>query len=40
MRTSYNIGSMPRASSSMVTSTTDHSQAETQALIKPPIAIY
>lgn len=39
----YNLGghhNMARASSSMVTSTTEHSQAETQALIKPPVAVF
>lgn len=36
-RTSYTI---PRASSSMVTSASDYSHPETQSLIKPPVAIY
>lgn len=38
-RTSYNIG-MARASSSHVSSTTDRSYPEMQALIKPPVAIF
>eukprot|EP00928_Gymnodinium_smaydae_P071980 TRINITY_DN55438_c0_g1_i1.p1 TRINITY_DN55438_c0_g1~~TRINITY_DN55438_c0_g1_i1.p1 ORF type:complete len:359 (+),score=53.23 TRINITY_DN55438_c0_g1_i1:156-1232(+) len=36
-RTSYNI---PRASSSMVTTATSRSQAESHPLIKPPVAVF
>jgi len=37
---SYNVGRMPRASSSMQTSSTAHSHNEQHPLIKPPVAIY
>lgn len=40
MRTSYNIGNIARAGTSMVSSSTDHSYHETQSLIKPPVAIF
>jgi len=39
-RTSYNIGSMARAGSSMVSTTSERSNPETQSLIKPPLHVY
>jgi len=39
-RTSYNIGSMARAGSSYVSTTSDNSHPETQALIKPPLHVF
>eukprot|EP00440_Ansanella_granifera_P064875 gb/GFBE01070343.1/.p1 GENE.gb/GFBE01070343.1/~~gb/GFBE01070343.1/.p1 ORF type:complete len:351 (+),score=31.38 gb/GFBE01070343.1/:1-1053(+) len=39
-RTSYNIGNMARAGSSMISSTSEHSHPETQSLIKPPLHVF
>eukprot|EP00930_Biecheleria_cincta_P004922 TRINITY_DN10584_c0_g1_i1.p1 TRINITY_DN10584_c0_g1~~TRINITY_DN10584_c0_g1_i1.p1 ORF type:complete len:443 (+),score=62.40 TRINITY_DN10584_c0_g1_i1:86-1330(+) len=39
-RTSYNIGSMARAGSSMVSSASERSHPETYPLIKPPLHVY
>mmetsp|Transcript_88025 Transcript_88025/g.226985 ORF Transcript_88025/g.226985 Transcript_88025/m.226985 type:complete len:376 (+) Transcript_88025:120-1247(+) len=38
--TSYNVGRMPRASSSMQTSSTARGDPEMQSLIRPPVAMY
>lgn len=39
-RTSYSIGNIARASSSMVSSTTDRSSNEMQSLIRPPLHVF
>jgi len=39
-RAAHSMSFVPRQSSSMVTSTTDHSQAETRSLIRPPVAVH
>jgi len=39
-RTSYNIGSMARAGSSMISSASERSHQETHPLIKPPLHVY